>query len=340
MVGVVRWGVLGAAGIARGQVIPAIQRSKNGRVVAIASRDGSRLAALGAQFGISAVYDDYSALIHDPLVDAVYVPLPNALHAEWAIRAGEAGKAVLCEKPLAISAAQAQNVVDAFAGRIAPLMEGFMYRFHPQNVYALQLVADGRIGAVREVHAHLSVDIMADFDSRNVRYSPSLGGGSLLDMGCYAVDVVRRVLGGEPRTVFGWLDVDKRLGVDVSAGALLEYDDGRLGVISSSFRAGGQGTYRIIGANGAIEVPRAFIPGLGSRVAEGLVVVVDADGRRQEHVFEPTDHYQIMVEGFAASVLARQPPPFAANEAVGNLRILDAISASARSGARVWLNGE
>jgi D-xylose 1-dehydrogenase (NADP+, D-xylono-1,5-lactone-forming) len=338
MVDVLRWGVLGTAGIARGQLIPAIQRSANGRVMAIASRDRSRAAELGIQFGIPTVHDIYSSLISDPLIDAIYIPLPNALHAEWAIQAAEAGKAVLCEKPLAISAAQARNVVDVFAARGVPLMEGFMYRFHPQNVRALELVANDRIGAVREVHAHLSVDIMADFDPGNVRFSNRLGGGSLLDMGCYAVDIVRRVFGAAPATVIGWLDVDERLGVDVSAGALLGYDDGRLGVISSSFRAGGQGTYRIIGVDGTIEAPRAFIPGLGSRVAEGLIVVVDTDGRRDEQIFEPTDHYQLMIEAFAASVLSRKPAPFAAEDAVNNLRILDAIIASARSGNRISLN--
>jgi D-xylose 1-dehydrogenase (NADP+, D-xylono-1,5-lactone-forming) len=338
MVDVLRWGVLGTAGIARGQLIPAIHRSANGRVTAIASRDRSRAAELGNQFGIPTVHDTYSSLISDPLIDAIYIPLPNALHAEWAIQAAEAGKAVLCEKPLAISAAQARNVVDVFAARGVPLMEGFMYRFHPQNVRALELVANDRIGAVREVHAHLSVDIMADFDPGNVRFSNRLGGGSLLDMGCYAVDIVRRVFGATPATVIGWLDVDERLGVDVSAGALLGYGDGRLGVISSSFRAGGQGTYRMIGANGTIEAPRAFIPGLGSRIAEGLIIAVDTDGRRDEQIFEPTDHYQLMVEAFAASVLSRKPAPFTAEDAVSNLHILDAIIASARSGNRISLN--
>ncbi len=332
-----RWGVLGTAGIARTQVVPAIQASSNGRVVAVAGRDAARSAAFAAEFGIAEVFDDYEALLKSPDIDAVYVPLPNSLHAEWAMRAADAGKAVLCEKPLALDAGEARRVADHFEQRNVPLMEGFMYRFHPQNVRALEMVREGAVGDVREVRAHLSVDIMADA-AGNVRFDRKLGGGSLLDMGCYAVNAARRMMGMEPIAAQASFDVDAATEVDVSAAALLEFPDGRIALISSSFKASGQGLYQVIGTEGTIDVPRAFIPGMGSRVAEGLVVLSDPDGRRSETVFEPANHYRLMAEAFAAAVLSGEPVPYPPQDAVDNMRALDAIAEAARSGRRVEIN--
>jgi xylose dehydrogenase (NAD/NADP) len=328
-----RWGVLGTAGIARSEVVPAIQASSNGRVNALAGRDPERNAEFAKSFGIKHVFASYEALLASPNVDAVYIPLPNSLHAEWAIRAADAGKAVLCEKPLALNAGEAKRVADHFAERNVPLMEGFMYRFHPQNVEALKLVKDGAIGDVSEVRAHLSVDIMADAKS-NIRFDKALGGGSLLDMGCYAVSVARRFL-GEPVAALASFDDDPETGVDLSTTAILEFPGGRTALVSSSFRASGQGFYQLIGTEGVIDVPRAFIPGMGSRVAEGLVIVSDPDGRRAETTFEPANHYRLMAEAFADAVLAGKPVPYRPEDAVNNMRALDAIAASALSGKRM-----
>lgn len=328
-----RWGVLGTAGIARSQVVPAIQASSNGRVTVLAGRDPVRNADFATAFGIKDVFTSYDALLASPDVDAVYIPLPNSLHAEWAIKAADAGKAVLCEKPLVPDAAEAGRVVEHFAVGNVPLMEGFMYRFHPQNAHALKLAKDGAVGEVREVRAHLSVDIMADA-AGNIRFDKKLGGGSLLDMGCYAVSAARHFL-GEPVAALASFDVDPESGVDLAASALLEFDGGRTALVSSSFRASGQGLYQVIGTDGTIDVPRAFIPGMGSRVAEGLVIVSDPDGRRSETTFEPTDHYRLMAEAFADAVLAGKPVPYPPEDAVANMRALDAIREAARSGRRV-----
>ena len=328
-----RWGVLGTAGIARSQVVPAIQASSNGRVIAIAGRDPRRNAEFAETFGIGKVFSSYEALLASPEIDAVYIPLPNAMHAEWAIRAADAGKAVLCEKPLALNAAEARRVVDRFTARNLPLMEGFMYRFHPQNVHTLKLVRDGAIGDVREVRAHLSVNIMADAKG-NVRFDKRLGGGSLLDMGCYAVSAARRFL-DEPVAAMASFDLDPAAGIDLAATAILEFPGGRSALISSSFKGSGQGFYQVIGSKGVIDVPRAFIPGMGSRVAEGLIVVSDPDGRRTETTFEPANHYRLMAEAFANAVLSGRPVPYPPEDAVNNMRALDAIAASARSGRRV-----
>jgi xylose dehydrogenase (NAD/NADP) len=328
-----RWGVLGTAGIARSQVVPAIQSSANGRVTALAGRDPARNQEFARAFGIKDVFASYEALLDSRDIDAVYIPLPNSLHAEWAMKAADAGKAVLCEKPLALNAAEARRVAEQFAAKNVPLMEGFMYRFHPQNVHALKLATDGTIGEVREVRAHLSVDIMADA-AGNVRFDKALGGGSLLDMGCYAVTAARRIL-GEPVAALASFDVDEKSGVDLAASAVLEFSDGRSALVSSSFKAGGQGLYQVIGTEGTIDVPRAFIPGMGSRVAEGLVIVSDPDGRRSEKTFQPANHYRLMAEAFAESVLSGKPVPYPPEDAVNNMRALDAIAESARTRRRV-----
>jgi len=330
-----RWGVLGTAGIAKSQVIPAIQASANGRVVAVAGRDAARTRAFAEASGIPAALESYEALLASPDIDAVYLPLPNALHPEWSLKALAAGKAVLCEKPLAVTAREAAAVVDAFAAARIPLMEGFMYRFHPQNLHVLKLVQDGVIGEVREVRAHLSVDIMSPPDRGNIRFDPQMGGGSLLDMGCYAVNIARRLFGEEPRTVLGSLAIDPEFGVDVAASAILEFADGRSALISSSFKAGGQGVYQVIGTKGTIEVPRAIIPGMGTRLGDGLVIHMDADGRRTETHFEPVDQYRLMAEAFAGAVLAGAPVPYDPLDSVRNLAVCDAIVASHRGGSRV-----
>ena len=244
---------------------------------------------------------------------------------------------MLCEKPLAMTAAEAQGVVDAFASRGLPLMEGFMYRFHPQNVRVKALLQSGVIGEVREVRAHLSVDLMSPADPNNVRFIPDLGGGARLDMGCYSVSIVRGIIGREPETVQGWLDIDPRFGVDVAAGALLGFSDGVVAAATCSFRAGAQGAYTIVGTRGSIEVPRAIIPGMDTRVPEGLIVVMDSDGRRTEETVPPARQYTLMAEGFAKAVLDGGPVPFPPVDAVRNMRVLDAIVASAESGRRVTL---
>jgi predicted dehydrogenase len=329
-----RWGVLGTAGIARGQVIPAIQQSSNGSVGSVASRDPAKAKAFAAELGIPRVAESYAALVADPAIDAVYIPLPNSEHAEWAIKAAAAGKAVLCEKPLAMNAAEARRIVTECAARKVPLMEGFMYRFHPQNVRVMELIKSGAIGEVREVRTHLSVDLMSPPDATNVRFDPAIGGGALLDMGCYVINIARRVMGAEPESVQGVLDIDPRFNVDVGAAGILGFSGGRLGLVSCSFRASGQGAYSIVGTTGTIDVPRAVIPGMGTRAPEGLVIVIDADGRRREEIFAPINQYTIMAEGFADAVLSGRPVPFSPEDGVANMAVMDALTESAKTGRR------
>jgi D-xylose 1-dehydrogenase (NADP+, D-xylono-1,5-lactone-forming) len=331
-----RFGVLGGAGIAKAALVPAIDRAGNAELAGFGSRDPERTRQ---SFGLppEAEVVRYEALIADPDIDAIYIPLPNSLHAEWALRAAESGKAVLCEKPLALNAEEAARVVRRCAELGAPLMEAFMYRSHPQHARVREIIASGEIGDVVEVRAHLCVDIMSPADPSNVRFSPDLGGGSLLDMGCYTVSICRMILGMEPLSVSGSWQVDPRFDVDVSAAAVLDFPEGRTGVISCSFLGNAQGSYTVVGRSGAIEVPRAIIPGLGSRIGEALLIVADAEGRRREETLPAVDQYQLMVERFSEAVLARRPVPLPPSDSIENMRVLDAIALSAREGIRVTL---
>jgi xylose dehydrogenase (NAD/NADP) len=319
-----RWGVMSTANIGQIAVIPAIQQSKLGTVEVLASRDIEKARSVARALGIGRVVGSYEALLEDSGVDAVYIPLPNALHAEWTVRAAAAGKSVLCEKPLATSTDGVRGQIEVCEKRGVSLMEGFMYRFHPQTRRVQQLIASGAIGQVREVRAHLSVNIMRTLDTSNIRYIDSLGGGALLDMGCYTVNIARMIFGGEPRSVVGRMRVDPGLGIDTSAVGILDFGEG-VATISCSFAADGQGSYTIVGTDGVIEVPRGIIPGLGTRVAEGLVIVVDPDGNRREELFEPGNQYKNMVHAFAEAVLNKRPVPLPPEDGLNNMKVLEAL---------------
>ena len=321
-----RWGILGAnSWIARDAIVPAIKKSRNGRVVAWGSRQPSLKSV------------SYEALLADPDVDAVYIPLPNSMHLEWAVRAAEAGKATVCEKPLALNHEEAARIVETFERRGVPLMEAFMYRFHPQHRRALALIDGGAIGEVIEARTHLSVDLMSPPDASNIRMKPELGGGALLDMGCYMVSVARMLFRAEPVAVRSWWKIDPRFGVDVAAGGVLEFPQGRLALVSCSFEGFGNGFYSAVGRKGVIEAPRGIIPGLGTRLSETLLVTMDADGRRVEAAIPPVDHYQLMVEAFAEAVLEGKPVPLPPSDSLANMRVLDAFARSAREAREIRL---
>ncbi|MBB4301411.1 putative dehydrogenase [Rhodobium orientis] len=327
----VRWGVLGFAGIAKMALIPAIQSAKNASLVAVASRRPTEVKpeSMGLP-GIRVL--DYDALINDPDIDAVYIPLPNSLHAEWAGKALDAGKAVLCEKPLAMNADEAIQLLEQSKKVGRPMMEGFMYRFHPQHARVKQLIAEDAIGDIQEVRAHLCVDMMSPPDASNVRFIPELGGGALLDMGCYVVSVCRMVFGEEPLTATVRWHVDPRFGVDTNLAAILEFAEGRKGIVSCSFSGNSQGSYTVVGNKGSIEVPRGIIPGLDTRVSETLVILCDGDGGRQEETIAAVDQYSLMVQAFSEAILEGKPAPLPLEDSVANMRVLDAMARSAHSG--------
>src|SRR6185503_10775969 len=219
----IRWGVLGVAKIATTKVIPAMQRGRLSDVVAIASRDSSRAAEAAAQLGIPKWFGSYEALLADPDIDAVYIPLPNHLHAPWSTRAAEAGKHVLCEKPIGLSSAEARSLIDVRDRTGVEIQEAFMVRSHPQWIAARDLVRAGRVGQLRSMLGHFSY---FNDNPANIRNIPEFGGGGLMDIGCYLVNTSRFIFGAEPRRVAGAVDIDPAFGVDRMASMVLEFDAG------------------------------------------------------------------------------------------------------------------
>ncbi|ARS89665.1 Gfo/Idh/MocA family protein [Natrarchaeobaculum aegyptiacum] len=322
------FGVLGTAGIARKAFLPAVEPTEHA-VTAVASRDGDRAQALADEYGIDAAYGSYDDLLEDGSVDAVYVPLPNGLHAEWTKQAADAGLDVICEKPLAVDAAQARSVVDHCADRGVTLMEAFMYRYHPRTERAIELARED-LGDVRSVSAAFKFPLFDRPD--DVRLSPDLDGGSLMDVGCYAVSAARQFL-GEPDRAYAHAHDSRGAGVDTELAGILEYDDGASARIASGFDTESVQRYRVEAANGWLEVRDAYNPPDG----EPLELEYRIDGRHGVETFEPVDQYRLEIEDFVSSVESGEPPRVDGEEAVANVRVIDALQASAERGEPVDL---
>jgi predicted dehydrogenase len=332
----VRWGVLGNATIARLCVIPAIQKSRNGTVVALATRSPETAREVVRQNGITRLYDNYADLLDDRGIDAVYVPLPNHLHRPWTLAAIAAGKPVLCEKPLACSAAEADDMSRAAAAAGLPLMEALMYRFHPRSRRIRQMVRDGAIGTLRLVRTafcfRIEDDLMRSGD--NFRLNPATGGGALLDVGCYGVSLARWLFNSEPLRVQGQADVNAA-GIDIHLVGSLAFAGGGLASLEVSFVSALQQTYSVIGNEGAIDLPHdAFIPWEKEAVFR-LRGKSEETGKKI--VIPGADEYRLMVEHFADAVQGAVAPAYPAAESVANLTVLDALAEAARSGRSVIL---
>ncbi len=330
----VKWGVMGNATIARKCVIPAIRKSGNGDIIALATRAPAQAEQVVADNRIAYVYDSYEALLLDPRVDLVYIPLPNHLHHSWAIKALKAGKHVLCEKPLACNAAEAREMAAAAkdAGRL--LMEAFMYRFHPRSRRIKQLVAEGAIGTPRLVKSAFCFR-MADSewnDPPNVRLNSEMGGGALLDVGCYSVSVARWLFGAEPSQVQAQAQYDPG-GVDVHMVGSLGFSGNGLASFEASFITALQQTYCIAGSDGVIELPHnAFVPWEN----EAVFYVRGRDQETgQKHSVPGADEYQLMVEHFADAVMGRTELRFSIADSIENMRVLDALARAAKTGTAV-----
>lgn len=320
------FGVLSTAGIAQKAFLPAVELSDH-ETVAIASRSEERAAALADEYDIDHVYDGYSSLLEDAPIDAVYIPLPNGLHAEWTKAAADAGVDVLCEKPLAIDTVEAREVVDYCEQRDVTLMEGFMYLYHPRTRRALE-IADEQFGTIRSVTASFKFSLTGRPD--DIRLSPDLHGGSLMDVGCYPVSVARQFL-GEPARVYAHADDSRDAGVDTEFVGILEYASGASARIASGFDTQKTQYYRVEAENGWLEVRNAFdVPG-----GEPLELEYEVDGRHALETFEPVDQYRLEVEHFADCVENGQTPRTDGSEAIANMAVLDGLAQSADAGTAV-----
>lgn len=328
----IRWGILSTAKIGVVKVIPAMLRGTLGTIDAIGSRDEAKAREVARQLGIPRVHGSYEALLADPAIDAVYIPVPNHLHVAWSIKALEAGKHVLVEKPLGLTAREGQDLLDA-TRRFPRLkvMEAFMYRHHPQWVKTQQLVREGAIGELKSLHAHFSY---WNVDPKNIRNNAAIGGGGMMDIGCYCVSFARWLFAAEPKRVVAMADFDPSFGTDRIASGLLDFGRG-----SASFTCATQlSPYQrvnIFGTEGRIEIeiPVNAPPDKPCRLWHQRGTTTT------EIVFEVCDQYTLQGDVFARAILDNTPVPTPLEDGVANMRVVEAVLASARAGTWLQISG-
>jgi predicted dehydrogenase len=324
----VRFGVLSTARIGTATVIPAMQQGTYCEVTAIASRDLARAQSEAQQLGISRAYGSYEELLADPQIDAIYNPLPNHLHVPWSIKALEAGKHVLCEKPIAPTVAEAQKLVDAAKQHPnLKAMEAFMYRFHPQWQRARQLVRDGKIGALRTVQSFFSY---FNDDPGNIRNIADVGGGGMLDIGCYNISVARFIFGAEPQCVSGLVEYDPQLKTDRLASGILDFGQG-----TSTFTCSTQLTpyqrVNIFGTQGRIEIEIPF----NDQTKRPCKILFQHSDEIEEILLDICNQYTLQGDMFAQAVLNNTAVPTPIEDALANMRVIDAVMRSSKSGG--WI---
>ncbi|HEX3846580.1 MAG TPA: Gfo/Idh/MocA family oxidoreductase [Steroidobacteraceae bacterium] len=328
--GRVRWGILSTANIGIKRVIPAIQSGRRGMVTAIASRDAARGAEIAARFGIGRSYGDYQSLLDDPEIDAIYNPLPNHLHVAWTVKALRAGKHVLCEKPIGLCAREAQALIaerDA-CGRC--VIEAFMVRHHPQWRRIRELVRAGRIGGVRAIQSAFVFPVL---DPMNVRNRADIGGGSLYDVGCYPIVTARYVFGAEPERVIALIDRDPVMRIDRLTGGLLAFPGGAQLAFQSATQLALYQRVTILGSAGRIEVAVPFTP---PKDHACRIVIDDGsslDGSSAVHEdFAAVDQYALQCDTAAAVFAGEAEQEFPIEDAIANMRAIDALYRSGVSG--------
>jgi D-xylose 1-dehydrogenase (NADP+, D-xylono-1,5-lactone-forming) len=324
------WGVLGAAKIGRA-LAPALRDSRFARSYAVASRSLAKAQAYAREHGFEKAYGSYQALLKDPAVHVVYIPLPNHLHCAWTIRALEAGKHVLCEKPLGLRVSECKRMIAASRNNGRLLMEAFMYRFHPQTLKIQELLARGAIGEVRLIRAAFGFHL--DEEAANIRLVPMMGGGSLMDVGCYCVNAMRTYFQDEPTAVFGHAERGKKTAVDTMFAGTLLFSRGRLGIFSSSFRTTLDWSVDIVGTQGRILVHSPWKP--DSRLT---TFVLEINGRTKRiEIRNGGGIYHREVDHFSRCILDNKPQLLPADEGLKNMRVIEALKRSALERKKIRL---
>ena len=321
-----RWGILSTAKIGMQKVIPAMQKGQYIRVHAIASRTLQKANKAADQLGIENRYGSYEELLADPEIDAIYNPLPNHLHVPWTIRALEAGKHVLCEKPVAMNAEEAATLLETT--RKFPqlkVMEAFMYRFHPQWQKARELLAEGAIGKVKTVHTFFSYYNIAP---ENIRNQADIGGGALMDIGCYCIAFPRFIFGKEPIKVAGDMDFDPVMKTDRLTSGLLRFPEGKTATFTCGTQLMPFQRTNILGDQGKIEIE---IP-VNAPPDETTRITLQSKEKTDIFSFEPADQYQLQGDAFSKAVLEDKPVPTPLEDAVANMKVSDALVESVKKG--------
>jgi predicted dehydrogenase len=325
----VRWGVIGAANIAVKKVIPAMQRGSWSRVIAIASRDHGRASRVAEELDIDRAYGSYDDLLDDPDIEAVYIPLPNHLHVPWALRAAERGKHVLCEKPIALSAAEAEALIAARERFGVRIQEAFMIRTHPQWTTAVDLVRNGALGRVQSIIGHFAYH---NVDPANVRNMAGLGGGGLADIGCYLVHVARWMLDREPRRVSSLMQKDPAFGVDRLASMLMDFGEAQVIATCGTQLVPSQ-RVQIFGdrARLDIEIPFNAPPDRPCRIFVDDGSSLSGDSRRTIEL-PACDQYTLQGDAFSRAIRGDGPQALPLEDSVANMRVLDAVIRAAARG--------
>jgi predicted dehydrogenase len=316
----VRFGILSVAKINE-RLIPAFHKAQNAELVGIASRSLDKAQRAAETNRIPQAFGSYEALLDDRHIDAVYIPLPNHLHAEWTMKAAERGKHVLCEKPLAADAAEAERLIAFCRKKGVRLLEGFMWPHHPRTEKLREFLDFGGVGEVRRVTSAFTFPL--ELDPRNIRLQREMAGGSVMDVGCYPIYGTRWVLGAEPERVYA--TAEWRDGVDLSMNAVLEFPGGRTGLFDCGFTLPFRGDMEIAGSTGVVRVPDMWLP-----PPRAVFQVVRDNAIVEEVVVQGEDQIVHMIQNFAAAVIAGREVRPAADQAVATLRVLDAIRQSAR----------
>jgi len=322
------WGLLSTAHINR-RLIPPIKSSKRNQLIAIGSRDEARSRRYAQEWGIPKAHGSYEALLADPEIDIIYNSLPNSLHAEWTIKALQAGKHVLCEKPMTITLEEIDAVADAAqkAGKI--VMEAFMYRHHPQTLQLKELVNAGMLGNLRLVHGAFSFNMLAQ--PENVRFDQALGGGCLWDVGCYPVSYARYLVGTEPSEVFGMQEINAS-NVDIHFIGQLQFPDNVFAQFDSSFSTAFRTHLEVVGTEGTLSISHPFTPGRRETIH------LFREGKTQDIPIRAPELYSGEVEDMADAILTGKPPRISIEDSRANIKTLLALYQSAFRGQPVSLS--
>ncbi len=313
----IKWGILSTADIGQTQVIPAIKRSSYGEVTAIASQS-QRAKDVAISLEIPKAYDSYEELLADPEIDAVYIPLPNHLHAKWTMEAAKAGKHVLVEKPAALTEAETIEMMNACERYDVKMMEAFMYQFHAQHKRVKDIIKTGEIGEVKYMYASHSF-LLRD-DEGNIRLSSEKGGGALYDVGCYNIHAIRHILGAEPVEIMGFADLNNPYGVDLTTTANMKMDNGVNAMFDCSFEMTNRNEYRVVGTLGEIISRNAYRPDLVGHQGE---LLVKSGGETRKEVIM-CDQYMMQVDHFAECILNNQTPAYTPLNTVQNMKVIEA----------------
>lgn len=319
----IRWGVLSTSKFAQNKVIPAMKHCQHAEITAIASRNLEGAQEAAWRLGIAKAYGSYEELLADPEIDVVYNPMPNHLHVPWSIKALEAGKHVLCEKPIGLSSAEGQQLLDAAKQHpTQKVMEGFMYRHHPQWQRAKQLVDEGKIGELRTIQSFFSY---FNADANNIRNKADIGGGAMMDIGCYNVSFPRFIFGEEPKRVLGIVEFDPQFQTDRLASGIMDFGRGTA-TFTCSTQLSPYQRVNIFGTEGRIEIE---IP-VNAPPDKPCKMWLQRGSDIEEIAFDICDQYTIQGDLFSLAVINRTPVPTPLEDAVANMRVIEAIFESAK----------